>query len=173
MLNSPKTKGWCAVKKRRQGTGKARIAIEVDSFNRLRLCFVLVSIFHKSQICLPKSAWKLDRPFEIVGYETISSSDRKYLGLLNLGKEYKKIFVVADESVFIKNDSSKRYGRILKLRDLSEYRLILNGTPITKDEWDIYNQMEFLSPKIFDMHRHEFLNTLLQEDFVQETWDAC
>lgn len=147
----------------KQGTGKTRIAIELIHSTDCDFVLFLCPFSTKSNLLAEIEKWKLYRPFEIVGYETISSSDRKYLGLLNLGKEYKKIFVVADESVFIKNDSSKRYGRILKLRDLSEYRLILNGTPITKDEWDIYNQMEFLSPKIFDMHRHEFLNTFFKK----------
>ena len=146
-----------------QGTGKTRVAVELIHSTDCDFVLFLCPFSTKSNLLAEIEKWKLDRPFEIVGYETISSSDRKYLDLLSLGKEYKKIFVVADESVFIKNDSSKRYDRILKLRDLSEYRLILNGTPITKDEWDIYNQMEFLSPKIFDMHRHEFLNTFFKK----------
>ena len=147
----------------KQGTGKTRVSIELIHSTDCDFVLFLCPFSTKSNLLAEIEKWKLDRPFEIVGYETISSSDRKYLDLLSLGKEYKKIFVVADESVFIKNDSSKRYDRILKLRDLSEYRLILNGTPITKDEWDIYNQMEFLSPKIFDMHRHEFLNTFFKK----------
>ena len=147
----------------KQGTGKTRVAIELIHSTDCDFVLFLCPFSTKSNLLAEIEKWKLDRPFEIVGYETISSSDRKYLDLLSLCKEYKKIFVVADESVFIKNDSSKRYARILKLRDLSEYRLILNGTPITKNEWDIYNQMEFLSPKIFDMHRHEFLNTFFKK----------
>ena len=147
----------------KQGTGKTRVSIELIHSTDCDFVLFLCPFSTKSNLLTEIEKWKLDRPFEIVGYETISSSDRKYIDLLSLGKEYKKIFVVADESVFIKNDSSKRYDRILKLRDLSEYRLILNGTPITKDEWDIYNQMEFLSPKIFDMHRHEFLNTFFKK----------
>ena len=147
----------------KQGTGKTRVALELIKSTDCDFVLFLCPFSTKSNLLAEIDKWKLDRPFEIVGYETISSSDRKYLDLLSLCKEYKKIFVVADESVFIKNDSSKRYARILKLRDLSEYRLILNGTPITKNEWDIYNQMEFLSPKIFDMHRHEFLNTFFKK----------
>ena len=147
----------------KQGTGKTRVALELIKSTDADFVLFLCPFSTKSNLLAEIEKWKLDRPFEIVGYETISSSDRKYLDLLSLGKEYKKIFVVADESVFIKNDSSKRFDRILKLRYLSEYRLILNGTPITKDEWDIYNQMEFLSPKIFDMHRHEFLNTFFKK----------
>lgn len=154
----------------KQGTGKTRVAIELIHSTDCDFVLFLCPFSTKSNLLAEIEKWKLDRPFEIVGYETISSSDKKYLDLLSLCKEYKKIFVVADESVFIKNDSSKRYARILKLRDLSEYRLILNGTPITKNEWDIYNQMEFLSPKIFDMHRHEFLNTFFKKISFKKRW---
>lgn len=106
--------------------------------------------------------WGINKEYEIVGYETIASSGKEYLRILDkLSMSYKP-FIVADESVFIKNDKSKTHNRMLKFRDLSEYRLILNGTPITRDEWDIYNQMEFLSFKIFNMHRHEFLSTFFK-----------
>ena len=147
----------------KQGTGKTRVAIELIHSTDCDFVLFLCPFSTKSNLFAEVKKWQLDRPFEIVGYETISSSDKTYLDLLNLETKYQKIFIVADESVFIKNDSSKRYDRILKLRDLSDCRLILNGTPITKDEWDIYNQMEFLSPKIFDMHRHEFLNTFFKK----------
>ena len=145
-----------------QGTGKTRVAIDLIHSTDCDFVLFLCPFSTKSNLLNEIEKWKLDRPFEIVGYETISSSDSKYLDLLSLCKEYEKIFVVADESVFIKNDSNRRYNRILKLRDLSEYRLILNGTPITKDEWDIYNQMNFLSPKIIGMQRNEFLRTFFK-----------
>lgn len=147
----------------KQGAGKTRVAIELIRSTDCDFVLFLCPFSTKSNLFAEVKKWQLDRPFEIVGYETISSSDRKYLELMDLKSKHSKIFIVADESVFIKNDSSKRYNRVLNLRDISEYRLILNGTPITKDEWDIYNQMQFLSHKIFDMHRHEFLNTFFKK----------
>ena len=147
----------------KQGTGKTRVAIELIHSTDCDFVLFLCPYSTKRNLLDEIEKWGLDKPFEVVGYETISSSDRKYLELMDLKSKYSKIFIVADESVFIKNDSSKRYNRVLNLRDISEYRLILNGTPITKDEWDIYNQMQFLSHKIFDMHRHEFLNTFFKK----------
>ncbi|WP_156009770.1 SNF2-related protein [Streptococcus ruminantium] len=147
----------------KQGTGKTRVALELIKSTNADFVLFLCPYSTKANLLAEIEKWGLDRSFEIVGYETVSNSDRKYLELLSIRNKYSKVFIVADESVFIKNDASKRYSRILRLRDLSEYRLILNGTPITKDEWDIYNQMEFLSPKIFDMHRHEFLNTFFKK----------
>ena len=86
----------------KQGTGKTRIAIELIHSTDCDFVLFLCPFSTKSNLLAEIEKWKLDRPFEIVGYETISSSDRKYLCLLNLGKEYKKIFVVADESVLSK-----------------------------------------------------------------------
>ena len=147
----------------KQGTGKTRVALELIKSTDCDFALFLCPFSTKSNLKVEIDKWGLDRPFEIVGYETLSSSDRTYLGLLDLKKQYQKLFIVADESVFIKNSDSKRFERMLKLRDMSEYRLILNGTPITKNEWDIYNQMEFLSPLIIKMSRLEFLQTFFKK----------
>jgi hypothetical protein len=66
---------------------------------------------------------------------------------------------VVDESLKIKNWDAIRTKRIIELRKLCEFRLILNGTPLTKDLLDIWAQMEFLSPKILKMGQAEFRNT--------------
>lgn len=147
----------------KQGTGKTRVALELIKSTDCDFVLFLCPFSTKANLKSEIDKWGLDRPFEIVGYETLSSSDRTYLKLLDLQNQYHKIFIVADESVFIKNSDSKRFERMLKLRDISEYRLILNGTPITKNEWDIYNQMEFLSPLIIKMNRPEFLQTFFKK----------
>lgn len=147
----------------KQGTGKTRVALELIKSTDCDFALFLCPFSTKANLKSEIDKWGLDRPFEIVGYETLSSSDRTYLKLLDLQNQYHKIFIVADESVFIKNSDSKRFERMLKLRDVSEYRLILNGTPITKNEWDIYNQMEFLSPLIIKMNRPEFLKTFFKK----------
>lgn len=147
----------------KQGTGKTRVALELIKSTDCDFVLFLCPFSTKSNLRAEIDKWGFDRSFEIVGYETLSSSDKTYLKLLALQKQYHKIFIVADESVFIKNSDSKRFERMLKLRDMSEYRLILNGTPITKNEWDIYNQMEFLSPLIIKMNRLEFLQTFFKK----------
>ena len=88
--------------------------------------------------------WSINCEYILIGYETIQSSSTKYLELLSK-MESKKCFVIADESIFIKNEDTKRYNRLLRIRKNCEYALILNGTPLTKNEWDLYNQMEFKS----------------------------
>lgn len=147
----------------KQGTGKTRVALELIKSTDCDFVLFLCPFSTKENLRTEIDKWGLDRSFEIVGYETLSSSDETYLGLLDLKKQYQKLFIVADESVFIKNSDNKRFERMLKLRDMSEYRLILNGTPITKNEWDIYNQMEFLSPLIIKMSRLEFLQAFFKK----------
>jgi SNF2 family DNA or RNA helicase len=46
----------------------------------------------------------------------------------------------------MKNFEAKRTQRMLTLGAMVEYKLILNGTPITKNVMDIWSQIHFLSP---------------------------
>lgn len=146
----------------KQGTGKTRVAIELANSTDATLVLFLVPNQLKQNMLEQIELWQLNKPFVIETYEGISQSDRRYLELLSK-LENEKVMIVADESIFIKNGSSKRYNRILNIRDKSEYRLILNGTPITKNEWDIYYQMKFLSDRIIKMNESEFLATFFKK----------
>jgi len=142
-----------------QGTGKTRVAIELAHSTDSDYVLFLCPFSTKGNLTTEIQKWQLNIDYEVIAYETISSSDRQYLELLDRIKNKKKLFIIADESIFIKNEETKRFRRVMTLAESSEYRLVLNGTPVTKNEWDIYNQMEFLSPKIIGMSRQEFLNT--------------
>lgn len=87
-------------------------------------------------------------PAEIVGVESIGQSDRIFMETLNRIQAAKKAFLIVDESIKIKNMEAKRTKRLLQIGNHAEYKLILNGTPITKNIVDIYAQMQFLSPRI-------------------------
>lgn len=145
-----------------QGTGKTRVALELIRETDADLALFFCPFSTKNNLLSEIEKWGIDIDFIVYGYETISSSDTAYLEILNLVED-RNVFIVADESIFIKNESSKRYRRLLNIAKHSNYRLILNGTPITKDEWDIYNQMNFLSPKIIGMGRDQFLNTFFKK----------
>lgn len=145
-----------------QGTGKTRVALNLirETDSDLVLFFCPCSTKNNLQSEIDK--WGIAKEYFIFGYETIASSDTTYLKILDM-VQGRKVFIVADESIFIKNENSKRYRRLMNIAKHSHYRLILNGTPITKDEWDIYNQTNFLSPKIIDMDRAQFLNTFFRK----------
>ena len=145
-----------------QGTGKTRVALELVKDTNCNLVLFFCPFSTKNNLLAEIEKWGIDVEFKVYGYETIASSDNTYLDILKL-VEGRNVFIVADESIFIKNESSKRYRRLMKIAECSNYRLILNGTPITKNEWDIYNQMNFLSPKIIDMGRDQFLDSFFKK----------
>lgn len=146
----------------KMGTGKTRVALELVNYNNVELLVYVCPYSTKKNIQAEIDKWGVNCEYIIVGYETIQASDTTYTDLLARMRG-KRCFIVADESVFIKNENTKRFNRLLQMRELCQYALILNGTPITKNEWDIYNQMYFLSPKIFGMSRQEFLNTFFKK----------
>lgn len=94
-----------------------------------------------------------------VGIETLQSSDRTYLQLYNQINRTLNTFIVVDESIKIKNHDAKRTKRLLELSNMAEYKLILNGEPITRDLLDIWAQFQFLDPEILNMSLSEFKNT--------------
>lgn len=146
----------------KQGTGKTRVALELINTTDSELVLFFAPCSTKDNLQQELIKWQFNRQYIITGYETLSSSDRTYIELLK-ATENKKVFIVADESIFIKNDDTKRYKRLMSIARMSEYRLILNGTPLTKNEWDIYNQMNFLSDKIINMSKQEFLNVFFKK----------
>lgn len=140
----------------KMGSGKTRVALELVNNTDTDFMLYLCPFSTKGNIEKEIKKWGIRCDYEIVGYETISSSDVKYLELLKNMKTKKNAFIIADESIFIKNGNTKRTKRTMELRNLCSYALVLNGTPIVKDEFDLYNQMEFLSHKIIGMNENEF-----------------
>ncbi|MGL5913174.1 MAG: SNF2-related protein, partial [Bacteroidales bacterium] len=92
------------------------------------------------------------------GIESIGASDRIYLNLRSEISNAKNPFIIVDESLKIKNYEAKRTKRALDLSQMANYKLILNGTPLSKNLLDIWAQMEFLSPKILNMSLAQFKN---------------
>lgn len=88
-------------------------------------------------------------PDEIVirGIESLSSSDRLYLMLMKLVETH-KVFLVVDESSLVKNKMAIRTERIVRLAKKCPYKLILNGTPISKNEADLFAQWYILDWRI-------------------------
>lgn len=146
----------------KMGTGKTKVAIDLVNYNNVELMIYICPFSTKDNLEKEIKKWNINCEYVLIGYETIQTSDKQYLGLISKMKN-KKCFVIADESIFIKNENTKRFNRLLQLRNKCEYALILNGTPITKSEWDIYNQMYFLSPKIINMNRQQFLQTFFKK----------
>lgn len=139
------------------GTGKTRAAFElVKSAPNLPYVLWVTPFQTKNNLRIElDKCGELPCEIDIIGVETIGQSDRQYV------KIYKKLeqlggFMVVDESIKIKNWEAKRTKRIIELGKLTDYRLILNGTEITRNLLDLWSQFEFLSPKILNMTMHRF-----------------
>lgn len=144
------------------GTGKTRAAMEIIKsincsdvfwFGPLRTLDNTTS----SSVPVEIERWGgLHLPVTYIGVESISMSDRIYLSVVAAITKSKNPFLVVDESLKIKNAESKRTKRLLELSKLAQYKLVLNGTPITKNLMDLWSQMEFLSPKILNCTHEQF-----------------
>lgn len=93
--------------------------------------------------------------------EGISQSDFKYLELLALVEKY-KCFCIVDESLSIKNSDAKRTKRLLDLWDKFVFRLVLNGTPVSRSLTDLKTQIDFIHPHILNMTEAQFAHTFLE-----------
>lgn len=98
----------------------------------------------------------VNAPIKYIGVESLSNSDRLYLDLRRELGSARRPVVIVDESLKIKNFEAKRTRRVIELGKLAEYKLILNGTPLSRNLLDLWAQMEFLSPKILKMSRNRF-----------------
>lgn len=67
-----------------------------------------------------------------------------------------------DESSKIKSHNSGITTKILSLRDLFKYRIIMSGTPAPNIELEYWPQMKFLSDDILGGHFYKFKNTYFQ-----------
>lgn len=149
------------------GTGKTRVAWEL--FNSVEGIDLLVYIAPLRTIKTSKYVSSVKDEFlrwgdvncnyEFIGIESIQQSDRIYLNLRERISKANKVFIIIDESLKIKNAESKRTRRAIDLGTLAEYKLILNGTPLSRNLLDLWSQMEFLSPKILKMSLTEFKDT--------------
>lgn len=144
------------------GTGKTKVAIDIVNSSPCDAVFWFAPL---STIRLNNIQAEVEKqggfkiPARYVGIESIGQSDRIYLNVVEEIKKYKKPFIVVDESLKIKNAEAKRTKKLLEIGKLVEYKLILNGTPLSKNLLDVWAQMEFLSPKILSMSLRQYKNT--------------
>jgi SNF2 family DNA or RNA helicase len=135
------------------GTGKTRTALELIN-QRLEagkidyilwLCPCSVKSTIKNEI--EKHIENGIENFRIEGIESLSSSIRLNAELLELVKN-KNVYLIVDESNLVKNHKAQRTINIEKLAEHCKYKLILNGTPISKCEKDLFAQWYILDWRI-------------------------
>jgi hypothetical protein len=154
---------------KRPGTGKSRTAIELIRDTPGIEQVVWFAPFRSvnprvigSGIQDEVAKWGgFDVPTHFIGIESLSASSRIYLETYRL-LESRKTFLVCDESLYIKNADAIRTKRIHDMGKLTENKLILNGTPISRNLLDVKPQFDFLSPRILNMSDAEYKNTFCE-----------
>ena len=135
------------------GTGKTRTALEIIRERAARgkidrvLWLCPCSVKRNLAVDLDKHATGWADLIRICGIETLSASDRTFADLLAYVNE--RTMCVVDESNLVKNNFAKRTRRVVALGERCRYRMILNGTPVSRNEADLYAQWCFLDQRIF------------------------
>ena len=138
-----------------QGTGKTRTALEIikNKMSKgkvevvLWLCPCSVKNNLKEDIIKHTGELPTENNIIIRGIESLSSSDKLYLQLSELVKNY-KVYLIVDESNLVKNKLAIRTERIIEISSFCKYKMILNGTPISKNEADLFAQWYILDWRI-------------------------
>lgn len=157
------------------GTGKTRVAMElINHIEDIGLVVWLGPLAtirgEKSSVQAEFDKWGgLRYPVVFCGVESISASERIFLELQANVEGAKNVFMVVDESLKIKNFEAIRTRRIIELGKLAKYRLVLNGTPMSRNILDLWAQMEFLSHSILNMNLRRFKNTFCYYTKVEKT----
>lgn len=135
------------------GTGKTRTALELINHRMgkgkvnhiLWLCPCTVKADLRRN--LQQHAIISDDILTICGIETLSSSIKTFYKLMDLVMT-KECYLIVDESNLVKNPFAIRSRNILRLAEECKYKLILNGTPVTKNIADLFAQWQILDWRI-------------------------
>ena len=137
-----------------QGTGKTRTALELINIrlNKWKITHVIwlcpCSVKENLRRDIIKHTGEDQHNLiTICGIETLSTSIKWNSYLLDIVNK-KSCYLIVDESSKVKNPKAKRTKNITRLSDKCKYKLILNGTPITRNEADLYSQMYILDWRI-------------------------
>lgn len=135
------------------GTGKTRTVIEFIRYRYLKnkinyviwLCPCSTKENLKKEII--KHIGHLPDYIEIYGIESLSTNIKLNSYLRNLANA-QKCFLIVDESNLVKNHKALRSKNIQQISEKCNYKMILNGTPIARNEADLYWQWYILDWRI-------------------------
>jgi len=85
-------------------------------------------------------------------YDLVLSTYGSLLNDVEFLKNYQFNYIILDESQAIKNPESKRYKAVRLLQ--GNNRLVLTGTPIENNTFDLYAQLNFLNPGLLGTKMH-------------------
>lgn len=136
-----------------QGTGKTRTALELvkirlDAGKIDRVLWLCpCSVKKNLALDIRKHADVEQDIITICGIETLSGSVVTANTLLEMVKS-RKVMLIVDESALVKNAAALRTQRITLLASYCKYKIILNGTPVSNNEADLFAQWFILDWRI-------------------------
>ena len=95
---------------------------------------------------------RLENKEDFAKYDLIISTYGSLLNDVEFMKDFKFNYIILDESQAIKNPNSKRYKAVRLLNSYN--RLVLTGTPIENNTFDLYAQMNFINPGLLGNMTH-------------------
>lgn len=135
------------------GTGKTRTALELIHLRLIagKVSQVLWLCPYSVQRDLPELLSEHCDDFmhicRIAGIESLSSSVRLKMELLEYVSSA-PTYLVVDESLLVKNPFAYRTENVIEISKKCIYKLILNGTPISRNEADLFAQWYILDWRI-------------------------
>lgn len=149
----------------KMGTGKTRTALELALCKKVAFDILIwiapASLVYERDYLSEINKWSANLKIVFFTVEGISQSDRLFLEMRKIAEE-NKVFCVIDESLSIKNTDAGRTKRLTDMWHLFDFRLILNGTPLSKGLIDLYAQINFIHPNILNMTEAQFAHNFLQ-----------
>lgn len=89
---------------------------------------------------------------EMASYEVVLTSYGMLLSDIRFFKSFRFNYIILDESQAIKNPDSERYkaARLLQSRN----KIVLTGTPVENNTFDLYGQLSFACPGLLGSRQH-------------------
>lgn len=147
------------------GVGKTKMAFDLVKYFYMNrkikrvLWITIKSLIEQTKKELEKWYPELIEIFEFINIEKISRKDpKKIKEFINEFKIDHETYLICDETLKIKNIEAKRTQFLLLLSDFALYKLILNGTPLSKNYGDLFAQFSFLDKRILKYRDyHDFV----------------
>lgn len=89
---------------------------------------------------------------QIMKHDVVLTTYGSLINDITLHQNNEYNYAILDESQAIKNPESQRYKSVRLLR--AKNRLVLTGTPIENNTFDLYSQFNFLNPGFFGSVKH-------------------
>ena len=95
-----------------------------------------------------------DYDFYVINYESLTSLQAELLNKID-----ENWMIIGDETTKIKNPYAKRSKSAVQIANCTKHKIILTGTPVTQNAYDLFNQFQFLDGgETFGLNYDQFID---------------